>query len=105
MKIKALAISLNKNISKLDRGIFYMILASLSFAFMGGFVKTLGETIPPLEITFFRNVFGVFIILTIFLKNPPKNRGGKPFLLFFRGFMGFLALLAFFYDMAYIPLS
>lgn len=38
---------------RMDRGIFYMLLASLSFAFMGGFAKVLSQNLPPLEVTFF----------------------------------------------------
>jgi drug/metabolite transporter (DMT)-like permease len=34
-----------------------------------------------------------------------QHAGGKPLLLFFRGFMGFVALLAFFYNIAHIPLG
>ncbi|MEJ5168191.1 MAG: DMT family transporter, partial [Arcobacteraceae bacterium] len=36
---------------------------------------------------------------------PIKNIGGKPFLLFFRGFIGFSALLMFFYNIANISLA
>ncbi len=82
-----------------------MLLASFSFALMGGFAKVLGESLPPLEITFFRNIFGVAIILFALWKTPTKSKGGKFWLLFFRGFIGFLALLAYFYDMAHIPLG
>lgn len=92
-------------LQKIDRGILLMLLASFTFAFMGGFAKILGEQIPAVEVTFFRNIFGVAIILVALWHNPTKGKGGKPLLLFFRGFIGFLALLAYFYDMAYIPLG
>ncbi len=94
--------SLLKNI---DRGILLMLLASLTFALMGGFAKVLGKSLPPLEITFFRNIFGVAIILFALWKTPTQSKGGKFWLLFFRGFIGFLALLAYFYNMAHIPLG
>jgi drug/metabolite transporter (DMT)-like permease len=92
-------------LKNIDRGILLMLLASFTFAFMGGFVKLLGESLPPVEITFFRNIFGVAIILSALWHTPTKSKGGKPLLLFFRGFIGFLALLAYFYNMAYIPLG
>lgn len=82
-----------------------MLLASLSFAFMGGFAKTVSEVLPPVEVTFFRNVFGVALVGFAIYKSPFKQIGGKPLLLFFRGAMGFLALLAYFYIIAYIPLG
>ena len=82
-----------------------MLLASLAFAFMGGFAKVLSQTIPPLEVTFFRNIAGVILVGATLWKHPLRQSGGKPFLLIFRGTMGFLALLAYFYIMAYIPLG
>ena len=82
-----------------------MLLASLTFAVMGGAAKVLSQSLPPLEVTFFRNVFGVAIIATALWHNPTKSKGGKPLLLIFRGTIGFAALLAYFYDMAHIPLG
>lgn len=89
----------------MDRGILFMLLASLSFAMMGGFAKVVSQTLPPVEVTFFRNIFGVVIVGLAIWKVPLKQTGGKPLLLLFRGSMGFLALLAYFYIMAHIPLG
>lgn len=89
----------------MDRGVAYMLLASLLFAVMGAFAKLASESMSSLEVVFFRNVFGVLIIGTAIMRKPMKHEGGKPFLLFFRGLMGFLALLAFFYNIAHIPLG
>ena len=89
----------------MDRGILFMLLASLSFAVMGGFAKVVSEVLPPVEVTFFRNVFGVALVGFAIYKSPLKQIGGKPLLLLFRGTMGFLALLAYFYIIAYIPLG
>ena len=92
-------------IKNMDRGILYMLMASFSFAFMAGAVKILMQHLPPLEVTFFRNIFGVIIIGLAILKTPLVQKGGKPLLLFFRGLMGFLAMLAYFYIIKYIPLG
>ena len=92
-------------IKNMDRGILFMLLASFSFALMGGFAKVVSQTLPPVEVTFFRNIFGVVLVVIAIWKVPLKQTGGKPFLLFFRGSMGFLALLAYFYIMAHIPLG
>ena len=89
----------------MDKGILFMLLASLSFAVMGGFAKVVSQVLPPVEVTFFRNIFGVVLVGIAIWKVPLKQRGGKPLLLFFRGFMGFAALLAYFYIMAHIPLG
>jgi len=82
-----------------------MLLASLSFAFMGGFAKVVSTHLSGVEVTFFRNIFGVVVIGFSIYKFPLKQRGGKPLLLLFRGLMGFLALLAYFYIIAYMPLG
>ncbi len=89
----------------MDRGILLMLLASLSFAVMGGFAKVVSQALPPVEVTFFRNIFGVILVGIAIYKVPLKQIGGKTFLLIFRGSMGFAALLAYFYIMAYIPLG
>jgi len=96
---------MREKIKNIDRGILFMLLASLSFAMMGGFAKILTDALPPVEITFFRNIAGVLLVGVTLWRVPLKQKGGRPFLLLFRGTMGFLALLAYFYIMAYIPLG
>jgi len=92
-------------IKNMDQGILLMLLASLSFAVMGGFAKVVSQVLPPVEVTFFRNIFGVVLVGIAIYKVPLKQTGGKLFLLLFRGAMGFAALLAYFYIMAFIPLG
>jgi drug/metabolite transporter (DMT)-like permease len=87
------------------RGIRYMLLSSFLFAIMGVFVKELSETISSIEIAFFRNFFGVVIIAYSVYRTPLVQQGGKLWLLIFRGVMGFIALLAFFYNIAHISLA
>ena len=82
-----------------------MLLASFIFAIMGAFAKLASEHMSSLEVVFFRNIFGVVIIGYAVYKKPMIHQGGKPFLLFFRGMMGFSALLAYFYNIANIPLG
>jgi drug/metabolite transporter (DMT)-like permease len=94
-----------KKILEINKGVQYMLVASFTFAIMGAFAKLASEYMPSLEVVFFRNIAGVIIIGVAIYKSPLKNKGGKPLLLFFRGFMGFSALLAFFYNIAHIPLG
>ncbi len=89
----------------IDRGVLYMLVASLLFAGMGVFAKLLSASMPSLEVVFFRNVFGVVLVGASLMHRPLQGRGGRPLLLLFRGLMGFLALLCFFYDIAHIPLG
>jgi drug/metabolite transporter (DMT)-like permease len=92
-------------LNQIDLGVRYMLFSSVLFAIMGAFAKLSSESMSSLEVVFFRNVFGVVLIGTMLLKKPMKSQGGKPLLLFFRGLMGFVALLAFFYNIAHIPLG
>ena len=94
-----------ERLRSMDRGVLYMLFASFLFAIMGAFAKELSQSMSSLEIVFFRNVFGVVMIGFMVFKSPLVQTGGKPFLLFFRGLMGFLALLAFFYNIAQISLA
>ncbi|ADG93944.1 protein of unknown function DUF6 transmembrane [Arcobacter nitrofigilis DSM 7299] len=87
------------------QGIKFMLFASLLFAFMGAFAKELSSSMSSIEVVFFRNVFGVVLIAISLYKKPVKQIGGKPLLLFFRGFVGFLALLTFFYNISNISLA
>ncbi len=92
-------------IKELNSGVKYMLVASFTFAIMGAFAKLSSEYMSSLEVVFFRNIAGVLIIGFAIFKKPLVNKGGKPWLLFFRGFMGFTALLAFFYNIAHISLG
>lgn len=98
-------IALMNYIKNLNAGVKYMLIASFTFAIMGAFAKLASPTIPSLEVVFFRNLAGVIIVGITILKAPMKHIGGKPYLLFFRGFIGFIALLAFFYNIAHISLG
>lgn len=85
-----------KMIKDMNKGVQYMLIASFTFAIMGAFAKLASAHMSSLEVVFFRNVFGVAILAYAIYKKPLQSKGGKPFLLLFRGTMGFLALLAFF---------
>jgi len=98
-------IALMNLIKNIDNGVKYMLMASFTFAIMGAFAKLSSEYMSSLEVVFFRNIAGVILVGIAVLKSPMVHKGGKPFLLFFRGFMGFTALLAFFYNIAHIPLG
>ena len=92
-------------ITNRNKAIKYMLLASFLFAFTGGFAKELSAYMSSIEVVFFRNITGVAIILYAIYRSPVTQNGGKPLLLFFRGFIGFSALLMYFYNIAHIPLA
>lgn len=83
----------------------YMLFASLLFALTGGFAKELSAYMSSIEVVFFRNVSGVFIISYAIYKSGLVQKGGRPLLLIGRGVVGFVALLMYFYNIANIPLA
>ncbi len=82
-----------------------MLASALISALNGALTKILSEDISALEIVFFRNLIGVFLILYTLKHTPPLLNGGKFHLLFLRGFLGFSAMILFFYTIAVIPLG
>lgn len=90
---------------QINKGIKYMLFASLLFAFMGAAAKELSDSMSSVEVVFFRNVFGVLLILISIYKSPLNQLGGKFWLLVFRGVAGFVALLFFIYNISKIPLG
>ena len=83
-----------------------MIIASLFFALMGAAVKITGNAYTSIQIVFYRGLFASGIIFfTIAGGNKLANKGGRPFLLIFRGLIGTLALYALFYNINTIGLG
>jgi drug/metabolite transporter (DMT)-like permease len=82
-----------------------MLGSALISALNGALTKILSEDISALEIVFFRNFIGVFIILYALKHTAPKLTGGKIHMLFTRGLFGFMAMILFFYTITVIPLG
>lgn len=91
--------------SNINKGVLLMLIAAFCSACMGGFAKALSQSMDTLEVVFFRNIVGVVLVLITLYKKPLKQKGGRALLLFFRGFIGFIALLAWFYNVAHISLA
>ena len=92
-------------LSKVDRGVLFMLVSALISALNGAIAKVLSEDISALEIVFFRNLLGVFFILMMLKHTPTKLPGGQLHLLVLRGFLGFSAMILFFYTITTIPLG
>lgn len=82
-----------------------MLLSALISALNGAITKILSNDLSALEIVFFRNIIGVVLILWTLRIKPPILGGGKIHLLFLRGFLGFVAMILFFYTISTIPLG
>lgn len=91
--------------SNTRRGIVYMMIASFLFALTMVFAKLLSQSMGSVEVTFWRNATGLLLIGAFVLRKPLNNVGGKPLTLVFRGIVGTVALLAFFYTVSATSLS
>ncbi len=87
------------------RGILYMLAASFLFALTLAFAKLLSDSMGSVEVTFWRNAVGLVVLALTLLHTPIKNTGGRPFTLIFRGVIGTVALLVFFYTVSATSLS
>lgn len=82
-----------------------MLGASFLFALTLAFAKLLSHSMGSVEVTFWRNAVGLIVLLLTLFHTPIKNTGGRPFTLIFRGVIGTVALLVFFYSVSATSLS
>lgn len=84
-----------------------MVVSAFLFTAMGGLIKHLGQRLDPIELVFFRSLFGVIWLLPVI-----HNAGGfkilktnHPGLQFTRALLGALAIVCMFYGLTMIPLA
>lgn len=87
------------------RGILLMLAASFLFALTMVCAKLLSDSMGSVEVTFWRNAVGLIVLSAFILRTPIRNVGGRPFTLIFRGVIGTVALLTFFYTISATSLS
>ena len=86
-------------------GIALMCKASFAFSLMALCVKFASQTLPSLEIVFFRSLIGALMILTLIRAKKVSLFGKEKFLMILRGLCGFAALSLHFYTIARLPLG
>jgi len=92
-------------ITKEQKAVLYMLSASLLFSIVAMCAKLVSR-LGPLEITFFRNAVGLVVLLFVFgFTFTRKFNSSKLHLLLFRGFIGTVALIAFFYNVTLVHLA
>jgi len=92
-------------ITKEQKAVLFMFTATLLSSVVALCAKLVSR-LGALEITFFRNAVGIVFLLMFFnYAKPKKFNGQKLRLLLFRGFIGTVALIAFFYNVANATLS
>lgn len=94
---------MNENILK---GATFILLSELLFVLMGTLVKTVSEGLPNEMIVFFRNLFGMQVIIPLFIqKGWQAVKTEKASLHLLRGVAGLSAMYCFFYAIANLPLA
>ncbi len=96
-----------KMVKQKYKGIIYIILSALSFAFMFAFVRMSGD-LPTVQKTFFRNFVALFFAVGVLIKNRTRFeiKGKKNnAVIFVRAFAGTLGMLGNFYAIDHMVLS
>ncbi|RJE87021.1 DMT family transporter [Paenibacillus sp. 1011MAR3C5] len=89
----------------MKNGVLMALLSSFVFSVMNVLVKEASVTIPSAEIAFYRGLIGTILVVAIMRQQRIAfSRKGIP-MLAFRGMMGGLYMLAFFYTLAKLPLT
>ncbi|GGD46329.1 membrane protein [Malaciobacter pacificus] len=96
---------MSEKIKIIDTGVLFMLASSVLGALNGAVAKYLSQSMDPLEIVFYRNLIGVFIILFTLKKLNVSFDTSKVHLLLLRGLFGACAMALFFYTIATIPLG
>ena len=90
------------------RAALWLLASAIMFTFTGVLVKTLGETLHPFEISLFRGLVALAVILPIFARTGGISAGMKtqiPLLQMTRGVVGSLAMFLGFYAIVELPLA
>jgi len=83
---------------KVSRGVWLMLMASLSFGLMNVSVKFVHH-MPVSEIVFFRAVVQIVLSISILFQLKQSPWGENPTLLALRGLFGSIGLFCYFYTL------
>lgn len=91
-------------------GSLWMLAAGAGFALMGVFVKLGAHFFSSIELVFWRSLLGLLLLAGMLVAHPGRRlrqlfEGGHLAMHLRRGLIGFIALAAFFYAIARLPLS
>lgn len=87
------------------KSIVKMVCAAISFGMMATFVKLACETIPSIEVVFFRSLLGSIMIGVMIWRERTSWIGNNFKILMLRGIFGFAALSMHFYAIAELKLG
>lgn len=88
------------------RGALWMLLSAVTFTAMTLLIKLLGQDYPATLQTFYRQAFGLAVMLPIILRDPPGAfRTTRPGILLFRALAGTIGMILSFYAYQMMPLA
>ena len=94
------------NPQSIQRGAFFIVTAELSFALSAALIKLVSGSLPNESIVFFRNLFGLFILIPLLFKAGHQIlQTNCLHLHLFRSGIGMGAMYCFFYSLARLPLA
>lgn len=94
------------SLSPTTRGVILMAASTLGFSAMHAAVRYLSAELPPIQIAFFRNFFGMIIFLPLVWQNGFGFLHTKRFPLhLLRGVLNVVAMFAFFTALSLTPLA
>ena len=88
------------------RGIVLMCLSTIAFSIMHGLVRFVSEVLPPFQIAFFRNIFGLAFLLPLLMRSRfAVLRTRQIGLHALRGVINMAAMLMFFTALSISPIA
>ncbi|MFC6637308.1 EamA family transporter [Sulfitobacter sp. JBTF-M27] len=88
------------------RGIILMCISTVAFSVMHGLVRFASEALPPFQIAFFRNLFGLAFLLPLLMRSRfAVLRTQRIGLHALRGVINIVAMLMFFTALSISPLA
>ena len=88
------------------RGALWMLASAVTFTVMTMLIKYLGDEYSPALQTFYRQAFGLLVMLPIIMRNPRAAfRTTRPGILLFRSLAGIVGMMLAFYAYQKLPLA
>jgi drug/metabolite transporter (DMT)-like permease len=95
-----------KNQTPVMRGIVLMCISTIAFSIMHGLVRFVSEVLPPFQIAFFRNIFGLAFLIPLLMRSRFAILRTKQIGLHaLRGVINMAAMLMFFTALAISPIA
>ena len=92
-------------VSAHQRATLFILCSAATFPVMGALVKYLSTDFHPLELAFFRCLFGGVVLIPFFLRRPAAIVTARPGMHLFRGVLGVIAMWTGFTALSLLPLA